>query len=312
MHGPGAQVLHQGDLAIQGGIDLGGDDGFSPAGVVALEARSLGLADQELDQRRLSCRRAAQHAELAQGGVQGEVGRDHALGGVGLLAVEVLVQHHGEGAQPVEIGLRVRRRPDLVLVVQEVGDLLVGARQLAEDIGREAVADAAEGEAVAAVDLGLQLVADGVEIDLRRGTEGRPVDAAQRFQMRPVAGQDPGLGRGGAVVQPAPHRGAVADVEAQGGGALGRVGQVLVEEALQQPVQRRVGRTRGRLRARDRRKRRGGGHGRAGREEISAVHVGVSQPFARSPPRPFPWPGRGGRQPWSGRIRRLKPPGAAA
>ena len=70
---------------------------------------------------------------------------------------QVLVHRAGEIAQAREIGFRVGGVDDLVLAVQEVRDVLVGAALLADHVGAEVAADVAELALVAVPDAPLLL-----------------------------------------------------------------------------------------------------------------------------------------------------------
>ena len=130
MDGLATPLLQQGLLARQGGTNLFGIDGFGLRGPVALDLLFAGASDDALDQRRLA-RLDGQHGlHLGQGLVQGEVRRGDAQRGVVSPDFGLLVHQPAKGFHPGQVGVSVRLGLDAMLVVEEVGDRLVGSRQL--------------------------------------------------------------------------------------------------------------------------------------------------------------------------------------
>ena len=239
--GAGPRLARGGDLPVERGVNLAGDDGLGPGAVgVAVEARRLGPAAHALHQHHVVDGAVAQGGHLLQRRVQREVGRQHAAGLVGAEALHVLVHDHREGAQAVEVGVGVVGGADLVRAVQEVRHVLIGARQLADHVGGVAAAAGAEGEARPPVDGLPGRVLHHLVVDARGGREPRPIHRLQAPQPVPLLREAAlllGLRTG---VQPVLQRRARPLVQPQGGGGLGAVVHLLLEEGVQQRAQPRV------------------------------------------------------------------------
>ncbi len=184
--GAGAKPLELRQLPFERRQDLVCDDGLRPTRPIAGKPRVLGLAVQGQDQHRFTSRDRAQRLQLRQGQVQAEVRGEDPRGRVTLLAFDVLVHGGGKGVQPVQIGRRIGGGPDLVGVVQEVRHIAIGAVQLADHIGDEAVPHASEPEALAPLDHGAQLEVHRIVVDLPGGREGRSPDRAQGREIGAV------------------------------------------------------------------------------------------------------------------------------
>ncbi|MNR14965.1 hypothetical protein D3C85_1314690 [compost metagenome] len=148
MGGVGAHGLQGVGLTLDGGIDLAGQDGLGARGPVAGDVLLGGASGQGLGHDRVHHGRAGDGAHLGQGAVDDEVRRHGPGGELGLHPRPLGVHALGEVRQARQIGLGVVGRLDAVLAVEEVGDLLIGAAELADRIGRRVHA-AAVGEAVA-------------------------------------------------------------------------------------------------------------------------------------------------------------------
>ncbi|MNS67578.1 hypothetical protein D3C72_1008330 [compost metagenome] len=134
-------------LTLDGRIDLIGQDGLGLGGPVAGQVLLGRAARQGGGHDRVGCGRAGDGAHLGQGAIDDEVRRHGPGGELGLHPRPLVVHALGEVRQARQIGLGVVRRLDTVLTVEEVGDLLIGAAQLTDGVGRGREA-AAVGEAV--------------------------------------------------------------------------------------------------------------------------------------------------------------------
>ncbi|MNS80822.1 hypothetical protein D3C72_1145190 [compost metagenome] len=144
----GAHGLQGIRLTLDGRIDLRRQNGLGARGPVAGDVLLGGAARQRLAHDRVGHRRAGNGAHLGQGAIDDEVGRHGAGGEVRLHPRPLVVHALGEVRQARQIGVGVLGALDAVLAVKEVGDLLIGAAELADRIGRRVHA-AAVGEAVA-------------------------------------------------------------------------------------------------------------------------------------------------------------------
>ncbi len=239
VHGVGADLLQRLDLAGQGGLDLLIDQGDG-ARVIARQVQRPGLAGQRLDHGHVGGRRIAQGADLRQHPVDDEVRRNDALTSVLTDLGRLAVQHAGEGVQARQEGVGARSVLDAVLVVHEVRRREIGARQLGHDIGGRPARPGAVGEARR---LGRGLTperGDGVVQRPGLGQAGL-VEGAQLGPAadRLVAVLADGVRPGFAQLRRQTRAGAL--VQAQVGGALGRLVDVGLEPAVQQGVQTRIG-----------------------------------------------------------------------
>ena len=155
------------------------------------------------------------------------------------LALGVLVQLFGEGAQPGHVGVGVGGVLDLVLGVEEVGGGLVGAGQLADHIGAGAEAATAEIEG-ADRGAGLAGVTHRVVVDLFHRRQPRTVDSLQPPQLVGVERAPGGDAGGGFVAEPPLQVGVGPLVEAELGRAFRAAAKVLLEEGVEQGAQPRA------------------------------------------------------------------------
>ena len=131
VRGAAAKLLKHGDLAIERLRDRAGDQGAGARRVIAGEVRLPGAANQRGDQRGLGRRRRAQPLEIADRLVEDEIGRDDAKAGIVADALGFLVEIAGEGFEPREIIIRVGGVVDRMLGVEEIGDGVIIAAELA-------------------------------------------------------------------------------------------------------------------------------------------------------------------------------------
>ena len=230
-----ADAFHQGDLALQGRQDRVQIDLGRLARPIAGDVLFLGAAGDRLDQRRFGRRGVGEGLHLDQGLVDDEVRRDHAVGDVALGDQGLLIHQAREALHPLQIGVGVGLGLDGVLGVQEVGHLLVAARQLAQHVGRARTATRI-GELAIALVLDGQGELDRVVVDRVHARQGLAVDGAQFGEL--------GAGLGGAgrdrleraVAQQALGPGQVVLVQTQARGQLRRLAQQLghgrVEERI--------------------------------------------------------------------------------
>ncbi|MNQ86578.1 hypothetical protein D3C85_1017760 [compost metagenome] len=277
-----ADGLKRGDLTGQGGFDLLIDDGGG-AGVIAGQVQRGGLADQRPDHGHVGGGRIAQGAHLRQHPVDDEVRRDDAQTGVLAHLVRLAVQHPGEGRQARQEGVGARRILDAVLVVHEVRRLEIGARQLGHDIGRRTARPRAISKARG---LGRGLTAEGGDGVVQGAgiAEPRLIEGAQRGPAADglVAVLADGVGTG--LAQLGRQTGAGALVQAQVGGALGRLVDVGLKPAVQQGVQARVRVTGGGVSQRGR----DGGRGGGGQKQAATVdHGSIPRREGRDAARPL-------------------------
>jgi hypothetical protein len=226
----------------------------------------------------------AEHGlELDQGLVDGEIGRNDAQGRVTLRDFDFLVEQTAEVLQTRQIGVRVSLGLDDVLVIEEVRQVLVGAGQLRDDIGRAAVG-AVVGEAgVERLAVG-QDELDGVVAGRVHAGELAAINRAHGLELGGVVLGVLLKGGEGEVRQLRLGPGHVAGVDAQAGGRLGRAAQLAGDHAVIEGVG--LGGF-GRIAARGggedvlRRYSGGdGGDGRGGEQEVTAILHGQALPGA--------------------------------
>jgi hypothetical protein len=155
----------------------------------------------------------------------------------------------------------------LMRIVEEVWNVLIGAILLAEDVGRSAIAiaEALAGKAT------VELIIDHVIVDLRRRAEAGAVDGRQRLLLGARAGQLTRLAGRGVVGEFRPQRRALARVEAEAGRLFRAVVQPVVEEAVEQRPQLRIGGVGAGL-SHNGRHHGGSRHGSAGEEKGATIH----------------------------------------
>ena len=161
-----AQRLHSGDIAIIGWIDLSLDDAGGPRRPVARQIGSLCLACQAGDEDRFGRRAAADGIKLAKRQIKREIGRDHALAGVFLGPGQIVIEGLRIGRQARTIGLGIALAGHAVLAVEEIRQPLIGAVLLADDIGLEIAAGAAEAEACLVGDAAGEIIFHHVAVEL--------------------------------------------------------------------------------------------------------------------------------------------------
>ena len=134
-----------------------------------------GAAQDRLDQNRLVGGCGGQGAQLGQGAVEHEVGWNDAQTFIQTRAFDFLVDRARQGGQTRQIGVGVFLGLDLVLAVQEVGDIVIGPLKLVDDIGRARRA-ASIFELVRCGRLAFQTVLDDLAIELVGAIQGRRID----------------------------------------------------------------------------------------------------------------------------------------
>ncbi len=235
MNGAGALAAERLRLAADRRIDVALDDARGAPGPIAGEVASGGAAGERGGHTGPGGRDAGDVGHLQQSLVDHEVGRDHADRIFGAQPGGFVVELAGEGGEAGEIGLRVGRRLDRVLGVEEVGDRAVGAAELADAVGLRPAVGAVV-ESVIGLDRGLAEEMERIVIDrvhagqavARDRLEGR-VDAAQPLLVLAEA-------PGGAIVEPRLRGRMLAPVEAERGQEFGIGEDELVPGTLQQRV----------------------------------------------------------------------------
>ena len=268
MHRLRPQRLHQCALAIDRRENLFRDDLFRLRRAFGRQAGLAQLLDEGGDQHRLRRRLVAQRRLHLHRRVQDIVGREHAPGGVGLLPLQLAVHGRGEGFEPRQIGVGVRRILHAMLRIEEVGDFAIAAGQLGQNIGRVAAHRLAIAELLA-TQRPVELIGDDVIVELARFAERRAVDAGEparlRLHPRDIFGDACGAG----VAQLPAQRRSRPGVEAEPGRAFRRGFQPLVEKLVQHHPELGIG---GRGLGKEARSRGGDRSGAAGGKKLASVH----------------------------------------
>ena len=229
----------RGDLGVERARDPARDDRARAAAIIARQvrlARRGGPASGPKWSRAAGVARSRSRLPIALS--SDEIGRDHAHRGVVADPLDLLFDIAAELVEPRQIGLGILGGAHRMLGVEEIGRVVIGAAQLADDIGRRA---AAAGAAVAkAVAFGGERPAElgDVVIELAGAGEAVAAEGAQLAVARDRLGAVPiGLGER-IVAELGAERRQIADVEAEIGGEGRVVAQILVEPALQHQVKR--------------------------------------------------------------------------
>ena len=164
-------------LALERGQHLRGVDRRCIRAVTRAEPRRRGASGEGLDELR-AVGGDEQRGQLRRCRVEQEVGRRHAGGGIVAESRSLVVELPAERREARQIGFGVGSRRDRVLGVEEIGDRLVRARLLADDVRRRAVAAAAEVERLDRRPR-LRGVGDDVEVEPVGGRQRRAVDRRQ-------------------------------------------------------------------------------------------------------------------------------------
>ena len=266
--------LHRRQLRIERGQHLRVvDRGRLPPPIVA-QPLGGGAGRDRLDHARVRGR-LAQRLHLRDRQIQDKVGRDHALGGIGLEAIGVADQLVAERRQPREIRLRIGAGLDRMLGVEKVRSRLIRPRLLADHIGRRAIAGAAE---VEPRDIGrtAPLIEDHVVIDAIGGRELRRIECLQPLQLARIL-RLRRLAPCGATIAELPAQCRERPlVQAKLGRALGPQLQPFAEEIIEQLGQGRVAAGGGSGALREGRECGDGSGGGTGQEQLATVEAGRS------------------------------------
>jgi hypothetical protein len=220
-------------LPVEGGVDLVRDDAGCPRAAVAGETE-LGRAGDERGRKDgLSGGGAAQPAHLLEGAVDEKVGRHDFQSGVVAQALGFLVEHLREGPQPGEVRFRILAVCDLVLAIKESRHFLLGARQLAHDVGAHKVA-ILKGRR-AGERFGLKF--DCVEIGTVAVLQTRAAERAQTLKARGVFELRRAGTLEGSVIELTACPDVLALVEAEVRQQLRVLGKALVHEDINERVE---------------------------------------------------------------------------
>ncbi len=266
--GLGAEPFGFGDLSVQGRIDLAVDHRAHARGPVARDLLGRG-APRNRGHQQVFRRRLAADAHLGEREVEDEIGRDHAGRLVVAHALGVLVEHAGERLDPRKISVRVGRRFDGVLGIEEVRHGLVGAGELADDIGARAIGLAAVVESLDRR-AGPARVEHGVEVHLAGRRERVAIDRRHALELILCERLGPGDAFTGFVREAAFEVGVRPFVQPQLGSALRPLAQAFLEEGVEQRVQAGVF-----VALSDTANRRESGQGGPGGEHPAAIEVGI-------------------------------------
>ena len=135
MYGVRAQLGEIVRLPIQRRKDLADIGRLRPARPIPGQIFRPGATGQRLHQRGFVGRRPQQRPHLHEGLVDREIRRRDANANVVPRQFKLLVHEPGEFVEPRQIGLGVVNGLDPVLGVEEIGNLAIGAAQLAQHIG---------------------------------------------------------------------------------------------------------------------------------------------------------------------------------
>ncbi len=208
LEAPDARVVDRGgphglqgrDLPVEGGADLGVID-LGRLGAVAFpQALGAGAAIEGTHQVRL-VRAGADRGELAQGDVQQEVRRHDPLAHIVAEPVGIGVQHRGETIQASQVVVGVLGRGDGVLLVQEVGQVGIGAGDR-----RDHVAGRREAVSAANVQIedrlgGLRHIEHGIVIDRVHARELFAIQGLETANPVEIGGLLLGHAGGGNILQ---------------------------------------------------------------------------------------------------------------
>ncbi len=177
-----------------------------------------------------------QSAHLSERPIDREIGRDDPQPLVVPGDLDLLVELPGEAFHAGQVGVRVRLDHDLVLVGHEVGNGLVGAGDLADDVGGIGPAPAI-GEAPVGLVGHRQRRFDRVVVHGVHAEEGVPADLAQPVELAGRQRLGPRVPRERGVPQFGLGPGQFARIEPKAGGGLRLQPQVLRHEGVHQGLE---------------------------------------------------------------------------
>ena len=266
-----AQLLDQRDLAVERGIDFVGDNRGGLRAPIARESLGAGTPRDRGREHRLSGGRGAQPLHLAEREIEREIGRDIAFFGARPLDVAILIEHAGKGFEPREIGVAIRFFRDDMRVVEEIGELEIGAALLEDAIRAD---HRIKPVALWRVDLVAQRIKHDLAVERGGACQLRGIDRVELGEPGLGAREIGAHARLRGIVELGFGSGARPLVEPERGREFGAIVDRVVEDRVEQAVERGIGAAR--LRKGDGRLQRGNdGGGAAAREKGTTIHDGL-------------------------------------
>ena len=202
--GPGAapELGEEGELAVERRCEPAVDDRGRLGAPFAGNALLARPPDQRADQPRVLAAFRAEASGLLDRLVEDEGGRDHAAPRIGARRLDLEADIARERLEPGDIGLAILASLDLVLAVEEIGDVLIGAGELREDVGDGIAAEIAVGDGCD-LDGPVARPEHGVEPGLLARRQSGTLDPAELRQMVDDRLIGAGAARRPGIAQPA-------------------------------------------------------------------------------------------------------------